>query len=140
LLVSLINFAYIVYMFSLHPSFLVPGSRVAVVGSRNFPSPGLVSQFVSGLPAGVVVVSGAGGAVDLAAAAAGRACGLQVVEFPAQWAVYGRAAGPVRNQQLVAAGLSCLVAFVSDPGRLSPGTASVVRFARSAGVPVFFYS
>lgn len=125
-------------MLVIPPQFLALGSRIAVVGSRKFPQPQLVSSFVGSLPQGVCVVSGAGGAVDLAAAAAGRAAGLQVEEFPAQWALYGRSAGPVRNRQLVASGLSCLVAFVVDHRQLSPGTASVVKYARAAGVPVFF--
>lgn len=120
-------------------SLLVPGARVAVVGSRSFPSPSLVESFVVGFPAGVVVVSGGGGVVDLSAAAAARSVGLSVVEFLPDWGRYRRGAGPVRNAALVSGGLSVLVAFASDPECLSAGTADVVRRARAAGVPVFVF-
>ena len=120
-------------------SLLVSGARIGIVGSRSFPFPSLVESFVVGLPAGCVVVSGAGGVVDLAAAAAARSVGLSVLEFPASWSRYGRGAGPVRNRQLVSSGLSVLVVFVSDPAAPSPGSASSVRLARAAGVPVFIF-
>lgn len=120
-------------------SLLVPGARVAVVGSRDFPVPSLVESFVASFPPGVCVVSGAGGVVDLTAAAAARFAGLPLAEFPAAWARYRRGAGSVRNGELVASGLSCLVCFLSSPGRPSPGSADVCRRARAAGVPVFVF-
>ena len=120
-------------------SLLVSGARVAVVGSRSFPAPSLVECFVVGLPAGVCVVSGAGGIVDKTAAAAARSVGLSVEEFFADWRRFRKGAGPERNGRLVASGLSVLVAFASDPDCLSPGTADVVRRARAAGVLVFVF-
>lgn len=120
-------------------SLLVPGARLAVVGSRDFPFPSLVESFIVDLPQGVCVVSGAGGVVDLAAAAAARLAGLPLQEFPASWARFGRGAGPVRNSALVASGLSALCVFLSSPGKPSAGSADVVRKARAAGIPVFVF-
>lgn len=120
-------------------SFLVPGARVAVVGSRSFPALSLVECFVAGLPPGVVVVSGGARGVDAAAAAAALECGLALEVFRADWGRFRRGAGPVRNAALVAGGLSVLVCFVSDPECLSPGSADVCRRARAAGVPVFVF-
>lgn len=118
-------------------SFL--SGRVAVVGSRDFPSPLLVSEFVRSLPSGCVVVSGGSGVVDLEAAASARARGLEVEEFLADWKSFGRSAGPLRNRALVSSGLSFLVCFLSDPSSPSRGSASAVREARKAGVPVFLF-
>lgn len=120
-------------------SLLVPGCRVGVVGSRDFSSPSLVESFVVSLPEGSVVVSGAGGVVDLAAAEAGRFAGLEVLEFPAEWSRFGRGAGMLRNRKIVSAGLDVLVVFLSDPGCPSRGSASSMRLARAAGIPVFVF-
>jgi hypothetical protein len=119
-------------------SLLYPGSRVAVVGSRDFPSRSLVECFVIDLPFCVVVSGGARG-VDSFAEASAKLARLDFELFKADWARYRRGAGPVRNQKIVDSGLNVLVAFVSNPRRLSPGSADVIRRARSARVPVFVF-
>ena len=53
--------------------------------------------------------------------------------YPADWARYGKAAGPIRNQSMVDAKPDLVVAF---PGRR--GTADCVRRAKLAGIPVRF--
>jgi hypothetical protein len=130
---------YIVFKFvGMFPS-LSSFSVVGIVGSRDFPAPELVRQFVSLLPAGCRVVSGAGGAVDLAAAAAARQLGLPVTEFPANWERYGPSAGPIRNKQIVSASIQVLFVFLSNPGAPGKGSASVMRIAAAAGVPVVVF-
>ena len=58
--------------------------------------------------------------------------------FPADWIRHGRAAGPIRNEQMLREGCPDLVvAFHDDPG-LGRGTADMVRRALAAGVPVRF--
>ena len=58
--------------------------------------------------------------------------GIECVVFHADRAKYGRAAGPIRNQQMLDEGRPTLVVAFPD-GR---GTADMVRRARSAGVEV----
>lgn len=58
---------------------------IAIVGSRNYPRLDQVAWYVEQLAPSTVVVSGAGGAVDLKAAACARARGLHVIEYPADW-------------------------------------------------------
>lgn len=53
--------------------------------------------------------------------------------YPADWQSHGRAAGPIRNQQMIDEGRPTKV-FAFPGGR---GTADMVRRARAAGVPVF---
>lgn len=53
-------------------------------------------------------------------------------EFPADWQKYGKAAGPIRNQQMLDEGKPDLV--VAFPG--GRGTADMVLRAKLAGVPV----
>jgi hypothetical protein len=133
-------------------SFLFPGSRIAVVGSRDFFEPSLVESFVSGLNDCIVVtgsdyegflngrpVNSCGGIVDLTAAEACRNFGIELKEFSPQWSRYGRGAGKVRNGLIVKYGLSVMVAFVNDPEKISPGSSDVILKARNSGVPVFVF-
>ena len=75
--------------------------RIAIIGSRNYPDPSAVRRFVSELPADWVVVSGGASGVDSWAEEAAFDRDLQTVVFPADWERHGRAAGPIRNAQIV---------------------------------------
>lgn len=60
----------------------------------------------------------------------------EILRFPAQWYKYGRAAGPIRNQQMLDEGKPDLVlAFHSDLEH-SKGTKDMVTRARKAGIEV----
>ncbi len=112
---------------------LPAGSRVGVVGSRSFPSLGLVREFVAALPGGLVVVSGGAAGVDSVAAAAARSRGLSVSVLPGDWGVSARGGGMIRNRRLVA-GCAVVVVFLCCG---SAGASSAVALCRSLGVPVF---
>ena len=56
----------------------------------------------------------------------------QIKAFPADWKRYGRAAGSLRNQQMLDEGKPALVVAFGG----GHGTAHMVRIARSAGVKV----
>jgi hypothetical protein len=58
------------------------------------------------------------------------------MEYPAQWHKYGRAAGPIRNQQMLAEGKPDLVLAFHDDIDGSRGTKDMVNRARRAGVKV----
>lgn len=53
--------------------------NIAIVGSQTFPALHLVEQYVNGLPAGTIVVTGGAKGVDTTAEKAARARGLQVI-------------------------------------------------------------
>lgn len=59
--------------------------------------------------------------------------GWTVEEHPADWVLYGKAAGGIRNQRMVARGADRLVAA---PVGASPGTRDCIRRAKAAGIPV----
>jgi len=78
-----------------------------------------------------VIQGGATGA-DSGAADWARSSEIPVTSFPADWAKYGRQAGPLRNTRMLAEGRpDAVIAF---PG--GAGTADMVRKARAAGLPV----
>lgn len=56
----------------------------------------------------------------------------QLIEFPAEWRIHGKAAGPIRNQRMLDEGKPDLV--IAFPG--GRGTADMVRRAKAAGIRV----
>jgi hypothetical protein len=77
-----------------------------------------------------LVISGCAHGADTLGIEWAEARGIEVARFPADWNVHGRAAGPIRNQQMLDEGRPNLV--VAFPG--GRGTADMVRKAREAGI------
>ncbi len=81
---------------------------------------------------GDTLIHGAARGADSMAGQYGAEMGLKVQAFPADWATHGRAAGPIRNRQMLVEGKPDLVIAFAG-GR---GTANMMVQAREAGVPV----
>lgn len=109
--------------------------RVLVCGGRDFSDRVFLNRVLlvvdAKCPITTVIEGGAAGADRMARAWAERH-GVEVVTFPADWELYGRRAGPVRNLKMLREGRPDLV--VAFPG--GRGTAHMVRSAREAGVRV----
>jgi hypothetical protein len=81
------------------------------------------------------VVEGEARGADRLAREAAEQLGLPVEPHPAHWDLYGRAAGPIRNQEMLDSGIDLVVAFHSDLER-SKGTRHMVTIAEKRGVDV----
>lgn len=57
--------------------------------------------------------------------------------YPADWEKHGKAAGPIRNQQMLTEGKPDIVVAFSDNLSNSKGTADMCRRAHKAGLPVY---
>ena len=79
----------------------------------------------------VLITGGARGADTLAHNLA--LGGFEREVYPADWATHGRAAGVIRNQQMLDTGVDLVVAVAPRTG-LTTGTGDMVRRARAAGV------
>lgn len=83
------------------------------------------------------------GAAPGADTLAGRAAetapsGASVDPYPADWNKHGKAAGPIRNQQMLDEGKpDMVIAFVDKPLEESRGTNDMVTRAKAAGLPVY---
>jgi hypothetical protein len=116
--------------------------KIAISGSRTFSDlkfmttslEGVIRQLGEQQTAPEIWSGGAKGADALAETAA-RQLGLPFHEIKADWAKFGRAAGPKRNAQLVAE-CDILIAF---PVGESKGTRGCIQLARKAGKKVFVF-
>lgn len=63
--------------------------------------------------------------------------GFEVEHYPAKWDQHGKAAGPIRNQRMIAQNPEIVLAFTC---KTSGGTWDTIRRAVVAGIPVRIYS
>lgn len=110
--------------------------RVAIVGSRRFPDPDRVSEYVRGLPSRASIITGSASGVDAAATKAARAKGMAVKVMPASFDELADASkSAARNQRLVDA-CDVLVAFWDGT---SKGTRATVDRALDSGKEVHVF-
>lgn len=111
--------------------------RILVTGDRNWSDRDAIERALRRCPDGPhILVHGAARGADRIAAEVAQALGWAVEAFPANWEKHGKAAGPIRNRQMLNEGTPQLViAFHNDLAN-SKGTADMVRVAEKAGVPV----
>lgn len=107
--------------------------KVIVCGGRNYSDRGRVFATLDAIhaatPIAVLMHGNARGADGLADEwAAGK---VKTATFTPLWEEHGRAAGPLRNQEMLDAGPDLVIAF---PG--GRGTADMVRRAKAVGVRV----
>lgn len=113
--------------------------KALVTGDRNWESNIVILSFLdfwksNGLTE--IVEGGAKGADSIAATWA-KSIGLEVHEIKADWNKFGRAAGAIRNRQMLKLHPDVEVVFAfHDDLRSSRGTKDMVNYAISKGLPV----
>lgn len=111
--------------------------RLLVTGSRDWTDRARarkeLKQVVDehGLPA--TLIHGDARGLDRIAAHEARQLGMDIETYPADWARWGRRAGAIRNEQMVASRADLCLAF---PLPSSRGTFDCIRRAERAGIPV----
>ena len=116
-------------------------ASIMVTGSRDWVSDSTIRQalfnaFVElGADNETVLISGGcpSGADHIAEKIWVEEMGLVSHRFPALWQEHGKAAGPIRNQQMVNASPNIVLAF---PMGESKGTRGTIRMAEKAGLDV----
>jgi hypothetical protein len=115
--------------------------RVIVTGDRAWHCDELATRVVARLIErygrdGLVLVHGAATGVDSAFDRAGIAVGVAREPHPADWKRPGKRAGPIRNGEMVTAGVDlCIAVHKFIPG--SKGTKDCCRQAIAAGIPTW---
>lgn len=108
---------------------------VLICGDRNWTDLKLIEDFVKTLPKDTTIIHGNCRGADKMSGWAGRKYGLKVIPFSADWKKYGKAAGPIRNRQMLESKPDLVVAFHNDLSK-SRGTKDMIKQARKHGIDV----
>jgi hypothetical protein len=112
---------------------------ILVTGDRGWDNPQTHGRVVQDILYGYrkhnpIIVHGAARGVDTIADLFARAFEYEVRPYPADWAQYHKAAGPIRNTQMLQEKPDLVLAFHDDLSA-SKGTKNMVNQAVKAGIP-----
>ncbi len=115
-------------------------ARLIIAGSRNTENAGnklerAIKEHLIDSTKVECIISGGSGTVDFAAEALARKWQVPMLTVNARWDKLGRAAGPIRNQQMAKLGTILLV--IHD-GK-SPGTKSMIDCATRENLNILTY-
>ena len=112
-------------------------ARILICGCRKFADFAAIQEVIDSLNDDDIVMHGCARGADSIAGHLAKKRGLEVLEFPANWKKYGKAAGPIRNKQMLEEGKPDKVyAFYTDKAN-SRGTKNMVKQSRKAGKEVW---
>lgn len=106
--------------------------RLLVCGSRNWTDVDAVAERLEKYLPSVIIHGGCPSGADRTAAGWAHVFQVPTEVFPANWTLNGKAAGPIRNRQMLEEGKPDLV-LAFGTGK---GTDGMVRLAEKAGIPV----
>lgn len=99
-----------------------------VCGDRDWTDGSLIEKRLQILPLTTTILEGGCQGADLLAREAALKLGLDVIEIPANWIRHGKAAGPIRNRQMLDLEPTLVIAFHPHLST-SKGTYDCVREA-----------
>lgn len=111
--------------------------RVLVTGSRHWRLKKPIFERLRKLPEGSTVCQGGAKGADTVARDAAKELGLRHITYRADWAKYGKRAGPIRNKLMLDDFKPELV--LAYPIADSKGTWDMVNRANRLGIPVEVY-
>jgi len=113
--------------------------HILVTGSRDWPYPNVITEALNCIRGNYNVSDGkitlihgdCPTGADYQANGIAEQLGFRVIKFPANWKLFGKAAGPIRNGEMVATTLQaekkiCL-AFIHNASRGASGTLELIR-------------
>ena len=110
--------------------------RLLVCGGRHYDSYQELKSLIDGFKNIEIIIHGGAKGADKLVGKIAREKGIEEIEFPANWEEYGRAAGPIRNKQMLDEGKPDAILAVKG-GR---GTENMINQALKAGVEVYDYN
>ena len=113
--------------------------KVLICGDRNWDNVEVIEEFVSLLNANTVVIQGEARGADTIARDAAKKRGLTVLSFPANWSKHHKAAGPIRNREMLQEKPNLVVGFHNNIFD-SKGTKDMISVSRTKGVPYMVIS
>lgn len=113
--------------------------KILICGDRNWSGGDIIREIIKQFKATEIIEGEAKGA-DTLARLAGEVLGIPVKRFPADWQQYGRAAGPIRNSQMLKEGNPDIVIGFHYKINESKGTKDMLTRAKKAGKPTFLFN
>lgn len=113
--------------------------RLLICGDRNWDKPKMIERIIDGFAFGhndLVIIEGCARGADKAACEH-RPDDLTHEHYPALWDEHGKAAGPIRNRQMLKEGQPDLVIAFHNDISTSKGTKDMVKIAKEAGLPTY---
>ena len=111
-------------------------TRVLICGDRNWTNYLSIEKVVLSLPKDSVIIQGMCRGADWYARRAAIKHGYEYEDYPAKWDLYGRAAGPILNKQMLDEGKPDIVYAFHPNLSESKGTKDMVRQARKRNIKV----
>ena len=106
--------------------------KLLVCGDRNWGSNLIIRMWLDYLNPSLVIEGESRGA-DLISRKVAEEMGIKVDPYPARWEEYGRAAGPIRNREMLDQNPDLVLAFHFDITQ-SKGTADTLFEAERRGI------
>lgn len=110
--------------------------KILVCGDRSWTDGKLIEKEILKHKPVTCIISGEATGADTCAKEIAHRKKFRYKGFPANWNKYGKAAGPIRNQQMLDEGKPDLVLAFHDNLEHSKGTKDMVARAEKAGVKV----
>lgn len=108
--------------------------RVLICGDRNWKDYDTIEAYIRTLPEGSVIINGRCKGADNMARFLAHQLGYETMDFPANWLLYGDAAGPIRNKRMLTEGKPDLAVAFHDNLTKSKGTKNMMEQAHKTGV------
>jgi hypothetical protein len=107
---------------------------VSITGSRSVTDYKIVCEAVNQSRFRITkIISGGAGGVDTLAEIYAKNHGIEFEEFEANWKLYGRRAGPIRNGEMAAVAEAAIVVWNGE----SKGTLDYVNKIKKLGKPLY---
>ena len=111
--------------------------RLLVCGDRNWNDYGLIKQHINQLLNVEVIIEGDARGADKLAGEVATELKIELLKIPAKWGLYKRAAGPIRNIEMLNSGKPDFVLAFHDDIEKSKGTKHMISIALKASIPVY---
>lgn len=110
--------------------------KVLVCGNRDWDKYSSIYHALYGMPKDTIIINGDCKGADRLSTKAANDLGLEVRKYPANWDKYGKAAGPIRNQEMINKEHPDLVIAFHENIAESKGTKDMCKRAKENGIPV----
>ena len=111
-----------------------PRKRILICGDRNYQDWIKVQEYLDTISRTTIIIHGGARGADSLAGNLATSLKMKVIKFPANWDKYGKAAGVLRNQQMLDEGHPDLVVYFHKDIENSKGTKDMLKRATDSGI------